>query len=48
MPGCNTCENTSNPTMILVGYDANGDDMLDVLVDSGLPCPTSCPKTSKL
>ena len=34
--------------MVLVGADAEGDDMLDLVADKGLPCPASCPQPNEL
>ncbi len=34
--------------VVLVGVDANGDDMLDVIVDRSSPCPNMCSRKNKL
>lgn len=35
------------PQLILVGYDEDGNDLVDTIVDAGLPCPTHCPQPGK-
>jgi hypothetical protein len=41
---------TANPDpaqMILVGYDVDGNDMTDLIIDMGMPCPSHCSSASK-
>lgn len=35
--------NTDAARLILVGYDKDGNDIIDTIVDTGLPCPSHCP-----
>jgi len=37
---------TDAPQMVLVGYDIDGNDMTDLIVDMGMPCPHYCPTPS--
>jgi hypothetical protein len=34
---------TDPPQLILVGIDSEGGDLVEVIVDMGMPCPTHCP-----
>lgn len=36
------------PEVVIVGVDANGDDMLDVIVDRTSPCPNMCSSANAL
>lgn len=47
-PGCNGIrmyfakEVDGGETLVLVGVDANGNDMLNLIIESGKRCPTEC------
>ena len=54
-PGCiglrlyNAIDANNQPQILLVGVDANGDDMTnDTIADLSLPCPNHCPSNSVL
>jgi hypothetical protein len=39
----------SRHVLIFVGYDSNGDDMVNgYILETGMPCPTYCPPTTSL
>ena len=35
--------NTDEAKMIIVGTDSEGNDMTNLILDAGLPCPSYCP-----
>ena len=38
--------NTDAPHLILVGFDVNGNDLSNLIVDMGVPCPSHCSSTA--
>lgn len=36
------------PEIVMVGADENQDDLLDVIADNALPCPSSCGSSNDL
>lgn len=39
---------SNQPTLVMVGTDENGDDMLDLVMDKMFPCPRLCSKPNVL
>jgi len=39
-------DNVAESNLILVGVDTSGNDMLDKILDMGVPCPNYCPKNN--